>query len=210
MTWFLDHLDEVLARGAQHAYLAGVPLVLGLLLALPLGWLARRYRFLYAPFTAGFGLLYTIPSLALFTLLIPFTGLGLLAAEIALVSYTILILVRNIVAGLDGVPREVRDAADGMGYTRRRRLWQVELPLALPTIVAGLRIASRRRRPATCRRVPDARRTPASRALSWPRTCQKTRKWCAAAPQTFPARRWRRRSGLRCTRGPRPPAAAGS
>src|SRR5690606_3871070 len=96
----------------------------------------------YGPITWIGSVLYTIPSLALFGLLIPFTGLGLLTAEIALVSYTILIFVRNIVAGLDGVPRSVLEAADGMGYTRWRRLWQVELPLALPTIVAGIRIAT--------------------------------------------------------------------
>ena len=92
--------------------------------------------------TAVDGTLYTIPRLALFSLLIPFTGISVLTAEIALVSYTILILVRNIVAGLDGVPPEIREAAEAMGYTRVQRLWRVELPLAIPVIVAGLRIAT--------------------------------------------------------------------
>ena len=140
--WVWDHLDDVWTRTVEHVQLTAIALVVGFAISSVLSLIAVRYRWTYGPITWFGSVLYTIPSLALFTLLIPFTGLGLLAAEIALVSYTILILVRNIVAGLDGVPREVRDAADGMGYTRRRRLWQVELPLALPTIVAGLRIAS--------------------------------------------------------------------
>ena len=140
--WVWDHLDDVWTRTVEHVQLTAIALVVGFAISSVLSLIAVRYRWTYGPITWFGSVLYTIPSLALFTLLIPFTGLGLLAAEIALVSYTILILVRNIVAGLDGVPREVRDAADGMGYTRLRRLWQVELPLALPTIVAGLRIAS--------------------------------------------------------------------
>jgi len=140
--WVWDHLDDVWTRTVEHVQLTVIALVVGFAISSVLSLIAVRYRWTYGPITWFGSVLYTIPSLALFTLLIPFTGLGILAAEIALVSYTILILVRNIVAGLDGVPREVRDAADGMGYTRRRRLWQVELPLALPTIVAGLRIAS--------------------------------------------------------------------
>jgi osmoprotectant transport system permease protein len=87
------------------------------------------------------GVLYTIPSLALFALLIPVTGLTLLTAEIGLVSYTLLILVRNIVAGLSGVPADVREAATAMGLTERELLLRVELPLAIPVIVAGLRVA---------------------------------------------------------------------
>jgi osmoprotectant transport system permease protein len=145
MTWFLDHLDEVLARGAQHAYLAGVPLVLGLLLALPLGWLARRYRFLYAPFTAGFGLLYTIPSLALFVILPLVTGLGILSPTnvvIAMTLYTVALLVRTVADGLGAVPDHVTNAATAMGYTRVKRFFTVDLPLAVPVISAGLRVAA--------------------------------------------------------------------
>src|SRR5439155_315804 len=98
---------------------------------------------LYGPITWTTGILYTIPSLALFALLIPYTGLSLLSAEIGLVSYTLLILIRNIVAGVRGVPAEVRDAARGMGYTDRQILWRVELPLALSAIsvVVALLIA---------------------------------------------------------------------
>jgi osmoprotectant transport system permease protein len=88
------------------------------------------------------GTLYTIPSLALFVLLIPYTGLSVLTAEIGLVSYTLLILIRNIVRGIRGVPADVREAATGMGYRPRERLWRVELPLAVPAIIAGVRVAT--------------------------------------------------------------------
>ena len=104
-------------------------------------WAARQPR-VYGPVTWVTGVLYTIPSLALFALLIPFTGLSLLTAEIGLVSYTLLILIRNIVAGIQAVPAEVRESALGMGYTRRQVLWQIELPLALGVIVAGVRVAT--------------------------------------------------------------------
>ncbi|MEJ7802037.1 MAG: ABC transporter permease subunit, partial [Candidatus Limnocylindria bacterium] len=109
-----------------------------------LALLIRRLSWLEGPIIGVSGVLYAIPSLALFALLIPFTGVRnpLLTAEIALVSYTILILLRNILAGLAAVPREVIEAADGMGYTPSQRLWKVELPVALPVIVAGLRIAT--------------------------------------------------------------------
>ena len=89
-----------------------------------------------------FGILYTIPSLALFAFLVPFTGLTLVTAEIGLIGYTLLILTRNILAGLDGIPAEIRESADGMGYGRRQRLLAVDLPLALPVIFTGLRIAT--------------------------------------------------------------------
>jgi osmoprotectant transport system permease protein len=101
-----------------------------------------RWRGSYGPITAVAGIIYTIPSIALFVALIPITGLSVTSAEIALIGYTLLILVRNMVTGIDGVPPDARDAADGMGFTRRRRLWRIELPLALPVIVAGLRIAT--------------------------------------------------------------------
>jgi osmoprotectant transport system permease protein len=104
--------------------------------------LALRWRRLYGPIIAAGGLLYTIPSLAAFALLAPFTGLTATTAIIALTSYTVLILVRNIVTGIDGVPPEAVEAARGMGYRRGRLFWEIELPLALPVIVAGLRIAS--------------------------------------------------------------------
>ena len=145
MTWFLDHVPEVLRLAWTHAYLAGIPLVVGLLLALPLGWLARRFSWLYAPFTAGFGLLYTIPSLALFVMLPLFTGYGILSpvnVVIALSLYTLALLVRTVADGLGAVPDHVQNAATAMGYTRGKRFFAIELPLAVPVIAAGLRVAA--------------------------------------------------------------------
>lgn len=140
--WVRDHGGDIWIRTVEHVQLTAIAVVVGFAISAVLAFVAVRFRWTYGPITWIGSILYTIPSLALFGLLIPFTGLGLLTAEIALVSYTILIFVRNIVAGLDGVPAAVREAADGMGYTPSRRLWQVELPLALPTIVAGIRIAT--------------------------------------------------------------------
>jgi osmoprotectant transport system permease protein len=140
--WVWDHTDDIWLRTVEHVRMSVLAVGIGFLVSTVLALVALRYRWTYGPITWFGSVLYTIPSLALFSVLIPFTGFGTLTATIALVSYTILIFVRNIVAGIDGVPSAVRDAADGMGFTRRRRLWAVELPLALPTIVAGLRIAS--------------------------------------------------------------------
>jgi len=117
-------------------------LAIGFGIAVALSLIALRVRATYAPITWITGLLYTIPSLALFGFLVPITGLGTLTAEIGLVSYTLLILVRNMVAGIDGVPAAVKEAADGMGYTRSRRFASVDLRLATPAIVAGLRVAA--------------------------------------------------------------------
>ena len=116
-------------------------MVIGLAIALPIGWLAARFRWTYPPLTNLAGLLYTIPSLALFQLLVPFTGLSRTTAEVALVSYTLLILFRNTLAGLRSVPDDVREAAQGMGLTGRQILMKVELPLAVPAIIGGLRVA---------------------------------------------------------------------
>jgi osmoprotectant transport system permease protein len=140
--WVGDHVDLILGALGQHIELTVIAVGVGLLVAIPIGVLAWRYRGSRAPVLGLAGALYTIPSLALFALLVPWTGLTVLTAEIGLVSYTLLILVRNIVVGLDGVPAEVRDAALGMGYRPLRQLLRVELPLALPVIIAGLRIAT--------------------------------------------------------------------
>lgn len=140
--WVVDHLEEVRQRAAEHLVLTFLAISIGLLIAAPLAVYAHRHRRAYAPLTWVTGLLYTIPSLALFAFLVPFTGLTTLTAEIGLVGYTLLILIRNIVAGLNGVPDDVKEAARGMGYTSRQMLWRVELPLALPVIVAGIRIAT--------------------------------------------------------------------
>ena len=141
-SWVGDHLDDIRAYLLQHVELTGLALLFGLLLAFPLALAAVQWPRLYGPILAFTGVLFTIPSLALFILLIPFTGLRIQTALIGLTIYTLLILVRNMVEGLRGVDRDVREAATAMGYTRARQLFRVELPLALPVIMAGVRIAT--------------------------------------------------------------------
>ncbi len=141
-TWIATHLDDIAFRTAQHLALAGIAVAVGFAFAFALSLWALRDRRVRVPLTAIAGGLYTIPSLALFAALIPFTGLSLLTAEIPLVLYTQQILVRNTLAGFDAVPADVLEAADGMGYGRRERLLRVELPLAVPLIVTGIRLAS--------------------------------------------------------------------
>ena len=140
--WVTAHLDEIGAALEQHVELTAIAVVAGLAISFVLALVAHRYRRAEAPITWVAGVVYTIPSLALFVLLIPVTGLSALTSEIGLVGYTLLILIRNILAGLDGVPEEVLEAADGMGLTRLQRLLRVELPIALPVIMAGIRIAT--------------------------------------------------------------------
>jgi osmoprotectant transport system permease protein len=140
--WVVDHLDELAGRTVQHFFLAGASVGMGFAISLALSiWAARRRR-LRALLVTVSGVLYTIPSLALFAALVPVTGLSIATALVPLVLYTLLILMRNILAGLDGVAPEVLEAADAMGYGARARLVSVELPLALPLIVGGLRLAS--------------------------------------------------------------------
>jgi osmoprotectant transport system permease protein len=140
--WITDNVNTILASLGEHVVLTAIAIAAGFALSFVAALLIYRRRTLYGPVAGAAGILYTIPSLALFAFLVPFTGLSLLTAEIGLVSYTLLILIRNMVAGLDGVPGDIREAAEGMGYGRWARLWRVELPLALPVIVAGLRIAT--------------------------------------------------------------------
>jgi osmoprotectant transport system permease protein len=140
--WIVDHLDELAGRTLQHLFLAAIAVGVGFAISFALAVWSIRRRAVYGPIAAVAGILYTIPSLALFPVLVPITGLSILTAEIPLVLYTLLIFVRNIVAGFDAVPHDVLEAADGMGYTPSNRLWQVELPLALPLVVAGVRLAS--------------------------------------------------------------------
>lgn len=140
--WIVDRLDQIGGLLAEHVLLTVLAVGIGLVISFALALVIRRSPRLYGPIIGVAGMLYAIPSLALFALLIPFTGISILTAEIALVSYTLLILVRNVVEALNGVPAEAIEAADGMGYTRTQRLLRVELPLALPVIVAGVRIAA--------------------------------------------------------------------
>lgn len=140
--WILEHLDDIAESILQHLQLTILPLVAGFFIALILAiWAVRQPR-VYGPITAVTGIMYTIPSLAAFAILRPIFGLSLLTALIPLTTYTLLILVRNIVAGFQAVPADVLEAAEGMGYTRRQRLLRVELPLAVPLMLAGVRLAS--------------------------------------------------------------------
>lgn len=140
--WIVDHLDELAGRTIQHLLFTVIAVGVGFAISFGLAIWSIRRRAVYGPIAAFAGILYTIPSLAMFPVLIPITGLSTLTAEIPLVLYTLLIFLRNIVAGFDAVPRDVIEAADGMGYTSGQRLWQVELPLAVPLVVAGVRLAS--------------------------------------------------------------------
>lgn len=141
--WVIDNLDRIGALLLEHVAFTVVTVAIGLVISAGLALLIRDRPRLYGPIIGATGTLYAVPSLALFSLLVPITGIGNpLTAGIALVSYTLLILTRNIVEGLRAVPGEALEAADGMGYTRTQRLIRVELPLALPIIVAGVRIAT--------------------------------------------------------------------
>jgi len=140
--WIARNWGEIIDRTWEHLTLTAVSVGFGLVISLALSMLALRKRWTYGPITWVTGLMYTIPSLALFALLVPIVGLNATNAVIALTSYTLLIIIRNLVAGIDGVSESVLEAADGMGYTRRARFWRMEVPLALPVIIAGLRIAT--------------------------------------------------------------------
>jgi osmoprotectant transport system permease protein len=140
--WISRNTDLIWSSLREHVILTVLALLIGLAVSLPLGVLASRKRWIYPPALAVTGVLYTIPSLAAYSFLLPYTGLSRTTALIPLASFTLLILLRNVVEGLDAVPADVKDAADGMGYSSMRRLVRIELPLALPTIMAGIRIAT--------------------------------------------------------------------
>ncbi len=140
--WIVDNLDRYVDPFFQHVYISVVPLTIGFLIAFSLGLIAHRKRWLIGPLTGFTGALYTVPSISMFLLLLPITGRGNVTAIVALTAYTQVIIFRNVITGLAGVPREMVDAAAGMGMTSRQRLFRVEIPLALPEILAGLRIAA--------------------------------------------------------------------
>lgn len=134
--------DLIWTATREHVILTVSAVVLGLLIAIPASIVVARHPRMKGAVLGVAGVLYTIPSLALYGLLVPYTGLSRTTALVPLTLYTLLILVRNTVTGLEQVPADVRDAADGMGLSRRQRLWKVEMPLALPSIMAGIRIAT--------------------------------------------------------------------
>lgn len=140
--WAAGHLEELVGRIVQHFLLASIAVGLGFALSLGLAIVALRRPRLRSALVTTTGVIFTIPSLAMFAALVPITGLSLVTAEVPLVLYTLLIYLRNILAGLDGVAPDVLEAADAMGYSSRSRLARVELPLALPLVVGGVRLAS--------------------------------------------------------------------
>jgi osmoprotectant transport system permease protein len=140
--WAIDNIDRYVTPTLEHLVLVVVPVAAGFVIALSLAVLSHRRRWLIPVLTGGTGVLYTIPSAALFVILLPVTGRGTVTALIALTLYTLQIIYRNIVIGLANVPAGAKDAGRGMGMTDRQLLRKVELPLALPEIIAGLRIAT--------------------------------------------------------------------
>ena len=140
--WIADHFGDYVDPFFQHLFLTVVTVVIGFAISFTLALVAYRRRWLIGPIINVTAIMYTVPSVALFFLLLPVTGRGNTTALIALVSYTLLILFRNTLAGLDNVPDEAKDAGRGMGLTPRQLLWRVEVPLAVPEIVAGLRVAA--------------------------------------------------------------------
>jgi osmoprotectant transport system permease protein len=140
--WVLDNFDRYVDPTLEHMVLVVVSVGLGFAIAFAMALASHRRRWLVPPFIGATGVLYTIPSLAFFFLLLPITGRGADTAIIALTAYTLQIIYRNIVAGLANVSADAKDAGRGMGMTDRQLLWRVELPLALPEIVAGVRIAT--------------------------------------------------------------------
>jgi osmoprotectant transport system permease protein len=143
--YFFDHRDEILSWTGTTVWLAVLPVAIGLALALPVGWLAHRYRWSYLPVVSGTGLLYTIPSLVLFVSLPGLLGTKILDpinVGVALTIYTFALLVRIVADGLSSVAPATMDAASAMGYTSLQRLLKVQLPIAVPVIGAGLRVAA--------------------------------------------------------------------
>ncbi len=142
MTYILKHPAELAWRFAQHLEITAIALAIALAIAVPLGVAAARYERLRGPLLGVLGFIYTLPSLAVFALLIPAFGLGLVTTEVALVAYAQMILVRSIVAGLLGVPPAMREAATGLGMSAWQTLYRVEFPQALPVMLGGVRLAT--------------------------------------------------------------------
>lgn len=142
MNWLASHPLELAELLEQHLAIVGTALLAALAVALPLGYLAARRPAATGPIYGIFGAIYTIPSLALLALLVPVLGLGFWTAVVALAAYAQMILIRNTVAGFQGIDPAQLEAAAGLGMTRAQQLWRVELPLALPVIVGGVRIAT--------------------------------------------------------------------
>lgn len=144
MDYLFNSFDRVWPRLVEHLYLSGISLAIAVVIALPLGLLLSRQPRLATPVLTVLGIIYTIPSFALFAFLVtvPFIGIGAPTAIVALTAYALVVLVRNTMVAFNGVDRSVKDAAVGMGMNSRQVLTKIELPLAMPVIVAGLRIGA--------------------------------------------------------------------
>lgn len=140
--WILQHFGDYWGPLGEHVVLSVVPLVAGFVIATALAIAAHRQRWLQGPFLAFVTILFTIPSIAAFLILIPLIGFGRVTAFVALTAYTLVLIYRNVISGLSGVPRSTVEAAQGMGLSGNQILWGVEMPLAMPTILAGVRIAA--------------------------------------------------------------------
>jgi osmoprotectant transport system permease protein len=140
--WAIHNLDRYVTPTLQHIVLVGASVAIGFAVAFALALLSHRRRWLHTPLLGVTGVLYTVPSAAFFVLLLPITGFGTDTAIIALSAYNLQIIYRNVLAGFANVPEDVKDAARGMGFSDRQLLWRIELPLAAPEIIAGVRIAT--------------------------------------------------------------------
>ncbi|MEX1177823.1 MAG: ABC transporter permease [Nitriliruptor sp.] len=140
--WLRQNGDVIVDRGIEHLQLTAISIGLGLVISIALSVIALRYRRTYRPITMAAGVVFTIPSIALFPVLRPYFGLTATTAIIGLTLYTLLFLIRNILVGIESVPADVVEAAEGQGYARNRLFVEIELPLALPVILAGVRIAT--------------------------------------------------------------------
>jgi osmoprotectant transport system permease protein len=140
--WAREHIGSFGTPARQQLELVVISVVIGFVIAFALALLARRFRYLEPPLLAGTGILFAIPSVAFFLLLLPITGRGRETAIVALTAYTLQIIYRNVMVGLHNVPESAKDAARGTGLTERQILWKIEIPLAIPEIVAGLRVAA--------------------------------------------------------------------
>ena len=142
INFFADNASLLVDKTLEHIEMTLIAIVIGFVIAFGAALIAFRYERFELPFANVSALFYTIPSIAFFQIMVPITGIGWLSVEIALVSYTLLILFRNTLTGLKEVPDEAKEAAEGMGLTRRQQLMRVELPLAVPAIIAGVRVAT--------------------------------------------------------------------
>ncbi|RKP48754.1 ABC transporter permease [Cohnella endophytica] len=142
MSYLFDHPDKVMPFFWEHVRLTFTSLLIALCIALPLGFVIAKYRKLQAPVTSVLGIIYTIPSMALYAALIPYTGLGKTTAMIGLVAYAQMILVRNVVAAIQGIDPMMIEAAKGMGMSKRQIVFRIEVPLAVPVVLAGIRVAT--------------------------------------------------------------------